>query len=222
MFSIVSFDQLPSTNDYLKQYYQDYPNQTIILAKYQTHGRGRFDRIWESNQDLTFSILFSCGKTHGLIAPLAIVNALSTYGIKAMIKWPNDVLVHGKKVCGILVERVYEGNQPVVDIVGIGVNLSEKKELADKAGCIPLPKNELFTEILFQYEQLMSQDNSELLQKIKNVSYLDGKKILLDGIIWEVDGMEEHGYLCVHHEATIRILKSEEVTLDAIYEKEQL
>lgn len=223
MFSIIFFDELASTNDHLKKYYREYPPYTVILTEIQTHGRGRFDRVWESKQDLLFSILFHPSHPHVLLAPLAVVKALEKHGITASIKWPNDIMVDGKKVCGILVETIYEGNKAVADIVGIGVNLSEKSKLLTKAGFLTLSKEILLQDILACYTQDLSKDKEALLEDIKSVSYLDGKSILLDGIIWKVDGIEAHGYLCVHHKNQQRVLKSEEITLEAIYDdKEKL
>lgn len=221
MFSIVSFSELASTNDHLKQHNCEYPFSTVILAQHQTKGRGRFERIWQSDQDLTFSILFPHGPNHGFIAPLAVVKALKAHAIPAEIKWPNDVLVHGKKVCGILVESVYEGNDAVADIVGIGVNVTEKKNLRAKSTYVSLSRNELLTDILARYEELLGLETKDLLNEIRKVFYLNGKTLQIDGIMWDVDGVDEHGYLCIHHQDQQRILKSEEITLSSIYEKEQ-
>ena len=129
-------------------------------------------------------------------------------------------MIHGKKLCGILIESIYEGNEKVATVIGIGINLSKKDNLLTKADYVSLPKEELLQKILIQYDQLMMAKSSFLLSSISQYSYLSGRSILLDGIIWKVDGIEEHGYLRVHHQDTIRLLKSEEITLEAIYEKE--
>lgn len=219
MFQVAAFDELESTNDHLKQYYAQYASQSVILAHRQTKGRGRFLRTWESGQDLMFSILFREACPHHLIAPLAVIKALSFYSITAAIKWPNDILVNDKKVCGILIEKLYEGNDEVCTIVGIGVNLSEKAALRDKAGFLSLDNMGLLTQILQEYTQLMCQGMPELLSWYQEVSYLTGRKIRIDDIIWEVQGIDEHGYLMVAHGQTQRTLKSEEITLEAIYKE---
>ena len=220
MFTIYAFDEVSSTNDVLKQQYHIYQDHSVILAHKQTKGRGRFDRVWESQEDLTFSILLKNNYPNELIAPLSIVFALKQYGIQTSVKWPNDILIHGKKLCGILIESIYEGNEKVATVIGIGINLSKKDNLLTKADYVSLPKEELLQKILIQYDQLMMAKSSFLLSSISQYSYLSGRSILLDGIIWKVDGIEEHGYLRVHHQDTIRLLKSEEITLEAIYEKE--
>ena len=119
-----------------------------------------------------------------------------------------------------MIESIYEGNEKVATVIGIGINLSKKDNLLTKADYVSLPKEELLQKILIQYDQLMMAKSSFLLSSISQYSYLSGRSILLDGIIWKVDGIEEHGYLRVHHQDTIRLLKSEEITLEAIYEKE--
>lgn len=222
MFTIYAFDEVTSTNDILKQQYHTYEDHSVILAHKQTKGRGRFARVWESDDDLTFSILLKENAPNELIAPLSVVYALKQYGIEAFIKWPNDILIHGKKICGILIESIYEGNEKVASIIGIGINLSKKQASLKKADYLTLPKEELLQKVLIQYDQLLQTNTTYLLSLISKYSYLSGRSILLDGIIWKVDGIEEHGYLCVHHGETSRILKSEEITLEAIYEKENI
>lgn len=222
MFTIYAFDEVTSTNDVLKQQYQTYEDHSVILAHKQTKGRGRFARVWESDDDLTFSILLKKEYPNDLIAPLSIIYALKQYGIEASIKWPNDILLNGKKLCGILIESIYEGNEKVASIIGIGINLSKKPTSLTKAAYLSLPKDELLQKILIQYDQLLSAKASYLISAISQNSYLSGRTILLDGIIWKVDGIEEHGYLRVHHKETTRLLKSEEVTLEAVYDKECL
>lgn len=219
MFQIFEFDEVTSTNDYLKQYYAQYANGSVILAHKQTMGRGRFLRTWIAGEDLTFSILFQSSHFHQLIAPLAIIKALASFQIEASIKWPNDILVQGKKVSGILVETIYEGQDPMCHIVGIGINLSEKKDLGQKAGYVPIEKEQLLASVLREYEQILQFSTQELLDQYQEVSYLTGRKIVVDDIIWEVLGVEEHGYLKVVHEQTVRLLKSEEITLQAIYKE---
>ena len=106
-FILLKVDEIPSTNTYLKSEYNNYQDNTILWAINQTNGRGRYNRRWESKNDLTFSILFKEKYDSAIITPLAIILALNDYNINAKIKWPNDIYLYGGKLSGILIEDVY-------------------------------------------------------------------------------------------------------------------
>ena len=103
---------------------------TVILADEQTAGRGRLGRQWLSSpgSSLLLSIILrpslaklpQLNMVGGLAALLSIERAT---GLKPAIKWPNDVLIKGKKVSGILMENVFEGGQLKSAIVGVGMNI---------------------------------------------------------------------------------------------------
>lgn len=104
----------------------------VVATERQTAGRGRRGREWQSwpGGSLTFSTLwrFLPGAPVpaglSLVAGLAVVRALETLGVEGLqLKWPNDVLVHGEKLAGILVELLPARGQPPAAVVGIGLNL---------------------------------------------------------------------------------------------------
>lgn len=103
---------------------------TIVIADEQTSGRGRLGRTWLSPKgSLALSIVFRpplrlLPKLLMLIS-LAVVSAIRQFcGLKAVIKWPNDILIGGKKVCGILIESEVEGEVVNFAIAGIGININ--------------------------------------------------------------------------------------------------
>ena len=115
------------------------PHGTVVAADMQTAGRGRRGRTWESpaGKDIYFSILlrpeFAPDKAAGLtlVMALAVARAVEEKcGVEAGIKWPNDVVVNGKKICGILTEMTVETDyiQHVVTGVGINVNMDSLPE----------------------------------------------------------------------------------------------
>ena len=128
---LIELEEVDSTNDYLKREYQNLPMQTCVTAKYQTKGRGRNGHVWEShaNENLIMSFLFK--DFHKIedawkmtqLATCSVVGLLDRYRIKATIKWPNDIYVDGKKICGILVETILDPDLKGV-IVGIGLNVN--------------------------------------------------------------------------------------------------
>lgn len=103
---------------------------TVVIAEKQTAGRGRLDRTWLSPENnLAMSIILhpSLNRLPQLImiASVAVVRAIKNItGIKAQIKWPNDVMIKDKKVCGILIENEVKGNTVNFSIIGIGININ--------------------------------------------------------------------------------------------------
>lgn len=217
-FNILHFETLPSSNDYAKNHRDGINTPAVIWCDQQTNGRGRFKRVWESNRDLTFSMLFHDDAPHHLLAPLSLICALSENDFDCKIKWPNDILYEGKKLCGILIEKVYEGNEKPYTIVGIGVNTTPPCEsLSHKATWVPLPSSSLLSTILQRYEALQRLSLQELLKLYRSCNYLKGRKILQNGVLWDVSDISEEGYLLVCHDDVSATWKSEEVTLEHIY-----
>jgi BirA family biotin operon repressor/biotin-[acetyl-CoA-carboxylase] ligase len=103
---------------------------TIVIADQQTSGRGRLGRAWLSpNSNVAISIILhpplSCLTKLIMIASVAVVRAIeNTTGIKAEIKWPNDVMIKGKKVCGILIENEIKSSIVDFSVIGIGININ--------------------------------------------------------------------------------------------------
>ena len=107
-----------------------WPEGTVVVAEEQTVGRGRLGRPWASPRGgLWFSLLLRPSLKGELLSLLPIAVALAVaralkalFGIKAGLKWPNDVLIRGKKVCGVLVESSSCGHEVSYAIVGVGIN----------------------------------------------------------------------------------------------------
>ena len=120
-----------STNSYALDNFDELDDFTIISADEQTHGRGRFERKWVAGSGENIYISFVLKPENkiyisNLTQYLAVVltKVLADYGLFATIKWPNDVLVGGKKISGILCESKLIHNQIVGVVLGIGVNLN--------------------------------------------------------------------------------------------------
>lgn len=126
------FDSIGSTNDEALAWATDGARDfSLVIADEQTTGRGRAGRKWIAPQGtaLTFSLILRPAASEadlpslftGLGA-LALLDALKKHGLKPQIKWPNDVLLNGKKVAGILVESVWTGDALDTVVLGMGVN----------------------------------------------------------------------------------------------------
>lgn len=104
---------------------------TAVFAEEQSAGRGRFGRQWLSpsgkNLYLTLIVHPSVPKLRrlGIVTPLAAARAIEEVtGLVPQIKWPNDVLLAGRKCCGVLIETEFAGSQPRYALVGIGLNVN--------------------------------------------------------------------------------------------------
>lgn len=122
---------LPSTNITAAEWLEEgCPNFSLIVADEQTSGKGRSGRRWHTNPGsaLAFSFIVTTNALPimnyaGFVA-VSITQALSAVtSSEIQIKWPNDILIDGKKVCGILAETVWAGDTPIGIILGIGVNI---------------------------------------------------------------------------------------------------
>ena len=130
---VIYYPSLPSTMDEAKRQAQKGAKEgTVIVAEEQTAGRGRIRRAWLSPRgSIALSIILypEVGYLSYLImvASLGVVHAVEKVtGLKPAIKWPNDVLINDKKVCGILVESELKGKRVDYAILGIGINVNLK------------------------------------------------------------------------------------------------
>ena len=144
-------EEIDSTNAFLKREYLKFDNLSFVSASYQTAGKGRENRLWKSNknENALFSFIVKDENLISMYSCLSIYTAMliaefiENLGIKNVtIKWPNDVYVNGKKICGILLE----GNIPNFVIVGVGLNVLQKQfpdDLRHPATSLILEKNDV-------------------------------------------------------------------------------
>lgn len=129
---VLLFDSLPSTNDAATQLATE-PEQagTVVVAEHQTAGRGQYGRVWQSRPGTALLMSVLLAPPAALRRPVVLtawaavgvaeaIHALT--GVRAQLKWPNDLLIGGKKVCGILIE------QGVGTVAGVGLNLNQSAE----------------------------------------------------------------------------------------------
>ncbi len=128
---IIHYTSVTSTMEVAKELAQQWAEEgTVIIADEQISGRGRLGRMWLSPKgSLALSIIFRPSlrlmSQLLMLTSLAAVHAIRQFcGLKAVIKWPNDILIGEKKVCGILVESEVEGELVNFAIVGMGVNVN--------------------------------------------------------------------------------------------------
>ena len=132
---ILSFEVLPSTNTYACQNFDTLADGQIVLARTQTAGRGRLKRVWLSQdgglyfslvvKPQNFKIDFLGSLTQAMA--LSVCKTLQELGAKAVLKWPNDILCEGKKICGILSQAVFKEGRLSGVVIGVGVNIAQSK-----------------------------------------------------------------------------------------------
>lgn len=132
------FDTIDSTNSEARRLLAQGPVEEgfIVLARHQTAGRGRYGRIWqdEPGRSLLMSVIFKPNDLQvsdlpvlNMKATLGVARALKSFDhrINPRIKWPNDIYVNGRKLCGILIENTLAGDRIQNTIVGVGINVNE-------------------------------------------------------------------------------------------------
>lgn len=171
--SMRGFGSVDSTNTVATAWAaEDAPEGSVVYAEFQTAGRGRMGRTWSATpgKNLTFSVILRpnlAPDQFGLIpltAALAVAEAADefTAPVSAEIKWPNDLLLEGRKCCGMLLESSTTGPSPRTVILGIGLNVNQvdfPPELADHVTSLLLATGRmadraaLFASILLQLER---------------------------------------------------------------------
>lgn len=130
---IITFNSLPSTNNYLMELSKKDANSwTVIHAINQTNGKGYSGNVWETmpNLNLTFSFLLKSELNYKDLIHLnewvayCIFLQLSKYSTGVEIKWPNDIIINNKKNCGVLIENFRKDNQ-MNSVIGIGINVNQ-------------------------------------------------------------------------------------------------
>jgi BirA family biotin operon repressor/biotin-[acetyl-CoA-carboxylase] ligase len=166
------YDSVDSTNDIAKNIYRTAAEGTVIVAEEQTSGRGRLGRKWHSTrgESLTFSIILRPDIQQpflgilSLYAGLAVAETIEELlGIPPECKWPNDILIEGKKCCGILSESSFVNDRCAGIIIGIGINVNQQEfppEISSTAvSLLQIAKAQyandaVLSTLLFRMEQL--------------------------------------------------------------------
>lgn len=212
------FKEVDSTNEFAKSLLKEVQEWTVVIADVQKRGKGRLGKTWYSPPEgLWFSVILkpnSLCQLIPLVAGVAVCEAVKELGVDARIKWPNDILINGKKVAGILAEfeevqlsgdafaanpyLASQGIQPIVVLgVGINLNISEfPEEIKNIATSLllekgkPFDKEKVFKLVLKKIEEKYNvlgngKVTSPLLDEWRAYSITLGKKVR----VWTPNGM---------------------------------
>ena len=227
-WNIITLDEVDSTNEYARRIAPTAPEGTVVVAKRQTAGRGRKGRRWASPEGglwMTVILKPKSGPEHVtklvFVGALAVVDTLNEYGIRGALKWPNDVLVDGKKIAGILSECRLNH----FALLGIGLNVNNEipdelresavsmKEVLGRAIDLEEVLNRVLRNLSRWYGLFRNGRHGEILKAVKGSSAVLGKRvriiedgeIIAEGIAVDIDNS---GAL---------ILKGEENTVRVLY-----
>lgn len=196
---------------------------TVVIAEKQTRGRGRVGREWFSPKGgLWLSIILkpniptSKVQRLSLLAGVAVAKTLKKlYKLNAKLKWPNDVLIEGKKICGILVEASGDVDKVNYVIVGIGININVRftgrRELSTTATSIlellgkEVSMVKLTVKLLEEFEKLYLEfkhgEFSRIIEEWRKLSQTLGKKVKVESyeesFVGEALDVDEDGFLLV-------------------------
>jgi len=222
------------------------PEGTVVIAEAQTAGRGRLGRSWVSVRGLNLylsvilrpAIVPAAAPQLSLVAGLAAAGAIEAEGLEARIKWPNDVLVGGRKACGILTELEAEADRVGFVVVGIGVNLNSTlahfpSELHAKATSLYLAGGRrverarfaarLLAQLEERYERFLAAGFAALAQEWNARSALTGRSVRITGVasesVWGTcTGIDTDGALLLERDGVSQRMLAGDVTIVGGYE----
>jgi BirA family biotin operon repressor/biotin-[acetyl-CoA-carboxylase] ligase len=161
--NIITLDQTDSTNNYIRRQAGEYDPQmrsgVVLVARDQSAGRGRKERSWQSgrNMSLTFSFLLDISSKEAadisgitLAAGVAVQRAMRHFGLRCRVKWPNDIYVGHRKLCGILSETVVIGGS-LCAICGIGININLDNQALMSIGA---PATSIYAETAVKHDPM--------------------------------------------------------------------
>jgi BirA family biotin operon repressor/biotin-[acetyl-CoA-carboxylase] ligase len=181
------FPIIGSTNDEAIRWASEgAPDASMVIADYQTSGRGRMGRKWttQPGSSLAFSMILHPSPREldsiTLFSPLAAIALCqvmtSEYKLESSVKWPNDVLINSRKVCGILVESNWLGDQVQGVIIGTGINILQ--------GSVPSDENLLYPATSIEEEFHYPVEREKILSSFMNQFFYWrpqlGSKLFLD------------------------------------------
>lgn len=240
------YESINSTNIRAKLEAEDgAPEGTLVVADMQTAGRGRRGRGWESpaGRNVYFTLVVKPSFAPDRASMLTLVMALAVNrairkvtGISSAIKWPNDLVAEGRKVCGMLTEMSVERDYIHYIVIGVGINVAKQEfpeEIAGTAAALeeftgsPINRAELVAEVMSAFEEyyetfcrtadlsgLTQEYNESLVNSGRTVRVLDPK----GEFCGTAKGINELGELLVEREdGTTEAIYAGEVSVRGVY-----
>ena len=238
---LYKFNEIDSTNEYLRKNHKSYEEFDVISARTQTHGKARRQNDWVSMDGMALFSFFLKERDNWeiedylklpLIAGIAVIKGLRKIeNLEYKFKWTNDVYVENMKLCGILIEKTED-----VYITGIGINVNNMlpENLKSKAISLTQIRNkkyeidEVIKNIVLEFQTLCENlENGfwkDILKEINQINYLKGKKIelkfgneVISGVAHNINKDGEIEVLMEQNEAGEREVRS--FSVGEVFEK---
>ena len=246
MVKILKLKKINSTNDFAKELLRLYPleeiNNTVVCAKVQTKGRGVGSNEWlsEPYKNLTFSLIHEPAYLYideifylSKVSALALATFLHSENILAYIKWPNDIIVSGKKISGILIENSISGTKIRATVIGIGLNVNQisfppvlnatsMKQITGQTYDLDKTLNLLLEKLFFWLEKLQqgrfdvidSQYHSLLFNYKKSAKFRKNGEFLEGTVL----GVDQFGRLLLEVPGRNAVMKFAQKEVELVYE----
>ena len=205
-------DRISSTNAWLSSYFTDIGD--IAAAREQTRGKGRGNRVWESSLGgLYLSIISSSHLLLPFIVGISVIQALVGLENRLRLKWPNDLILDGKKVGGILCED--DGKHAVA---GIGINLNNSPSFPNSTNLASIgydmDEYRFLKSFFMVFKENLQRSNKEIISRFRDYDCLLGRDISWDGVTGIAKSINPDGSLEVLSDDKLVNLYSEDVHLE--------
>ena len=221
-YKVFSFDKIPSTQTYAYEMIADGrgADHIAILADAQSAGRGRYKRTWISHHgNLYVSFIYSCEERDARLSysvGVAIAETLIAFGVNPTIKWPNDILIDGKKVSGTLIE--YSGRFVVVGI-GINIKTNPTVKAAYKTTKLDnytnVTRDELLNKLMRNLDKWRNADFRDVRARWTELAVGLNRRVKYRGETVELIGINEKGALVLRNGTHYSLVYGDEITMDA-------
>ncbi len=196
--NILHLEEVDSTNSYIMREVSNLEAPVMVIARTQTAGQGQRGNSWEAEpgKNLTFSIFYRPVQFPPMAqfamseaVALAVVDFLAAHGIEAKVKWPNDIYVGDRKICGILIRHSIMGGFVSYSVIGVGINVNQKEFLSDAPNPVSMWQITEETYDLGALEEEISGIMERRLETIHTIEERDYLHQEFMGKLWRGDGL---------------------------------
>ncbi|MDE7346586.1 MAG: biotin--[acetyl-CoA-carboxylase] ligase [Muribaculaceae bacterium] len=196
---ILHLNEVDSTNAYVMRNVSELAAPVMVTAFRQTAGQGQRGNSWEAEpgKNLTFSIFYRPEELPPMAqfsmseaVALAVVDFLAAHGIEANVKWPNDIYVGDRKICGILIRHSVMGNRVSYSVIGVGIDVNQVEFLSDAPNPVSMKQITGGTYDL----SILEKEVAEIMERrLEVITDSDGRIKLHEEFmknLWRGDGKE--------------------------------
>lgn len=218
-YKLISFDKIPSTQTYALDLIARGAarGHTVVVAQAQSAGRGRYRRTWVSHHgNLYASFIFASENRDPRLAyvvAVAIAETMISFGVRPTIKWPNDILIDGAKVCGVLIE--YAG---AFVVVGVGINIKSNPTVPEYQTTkleryADIERTDLLNRLMRNLDKWMRTDFATVRARWMELATALNKVVRYRGENVELIGINESGALVLRRGTQYLLAYGDEISM---------